>query len=78
MNDTELTRPFISSGVASWINEERINMEIISAAPAIISAAMDSQKSLETANTKMPRPNTTTDPNIQRPTFRDSGFEASK
>ena len=70
MELTALTRPRIESGVSSCTSMPRTNTLTMSPAPAMISAASDSQKLVDSPTMIMQTPNNATPPNIQVPACR--------
>ena len=70
---TAFTRPRMASGVENWISEERMYMLTMSAPPATINAANDSQNRLDSENTRLATPNTATAMNMRMPTWRLNG-----
>src|ERR1700730_6784292 len=70
---TALTRPRISSGVASWIKVTRTYTLTMSEAPSNASATTDSVKSVESPNTIVATPKIAIQPNIAKPALRRKG-----
>ena len=69
---TALTRPRMSSGVPSCTMVERTHTLIMSAAPMIASAAIDSAKLVERPKASTAAPNTATPRNIALPRVRQT------
>ena len=67
----------MSFGVASCTSVPRTNTLIISAAPATVSATIESQNECDTPNTTMHTPNSATLTSILAPLCRRSGKYAS-
>ena len=69
-----MTRPRMASGVENCTRDERMYMLTMSAPPATINAANDSQNRLDSENTRLATPNTATAMNIVMPTWRLNGL----
>ena len=74
---TALTRPRISSGVASCTSDWRITTLTMSAAPDKASTASDSAKLVDRPNSTIVAPYSATDPSSQTPLRRCTGQRVS-
>ena len=70
---TALTRPRISSGVATWIKVPRTMTLTMSVAPTKTSAASESARLCEMPNNTVQTPNPATHHSMERPALRRSG-----